>query len=310
MNVAFSRRFVAASLAIVSLVALAAIWRRAGAPPAPIADAQASAPAPASATAPPSRVSAFARLRPQDGVLVLAGPATDFAFRVAHLDVSEGETVAAGRPLAELDVKSERAANLAVAEAQVREAEIAASFAGRELARKQKLYADNPRVISLEEFDQACNADEGARAKLETAKRQRDSAQIMLDEATIRAPVAGIVLHILRHEGEGVSADKGLIEFGAIAQMEAVAEVFETDARFVKPGQRAAFDSPALSKPARGTVARVLARVYNASLYSTNAAENTEARVVQVVIALDDDPEARMLSGLQGTAIIDTAGGS
>lgn len=265
------------------------------------------APTPFIATTPPAHVSAFARLRPRNGVLVLVGPATDFAFRVDHLDVSEGEMVVAGQPLAELDVKKERAANLAVAKAQVQEAQTQAFFAEREFARKQKLYVDGTRVISLQEYDQAHETAQLAQAKVETAKRQLAYAQVMLDQATIRAPLAGMVLRILKRPGEGVSADNGFIELGDVAHMEAVAEVFETNARFVRPHQKAVFDSPALSHPAEGTVLRILPKVSRVSLYSTDAAQNTEARVVEVVVALHKDPTIGILTGLQGKVIIDTA---
>jgi HlyD family secretion protein len=87
----------------------------------------------------PQTVSAFARLRPRDGVRVLTGPTTDFAFRIAQIDVHEGEMVEAGQPLAELDMKAERAASLALASAQVREAEVRVKFATRELDRRERL---------------------------------------------------------------------------------------------------------------------------------------------------------------------------
>ena len=303
-------KLLAAWLIAGIMAAIAVVAGQRGFPAVRTANAEAEATAPSSATAPPSHISAFARIRPRDGVRVLVGPATDFAFRVAHIDVREGEIVVAGQPLAELDVKSERAANLAVSEAQVREAETDAYFASREFSRNEKLYSSSSKAISLQEFDRAHDAAQMALAKLETAKQQQAYAQVMLNNATIRAPVPGMVLHILRHEGEGISADNGLIELGEVAHMEAVAEVFETNARFVKPGQKVVFDSPALSRSVKGTVLRILPKVNRISLYSTNAAENTEARVIQVIVALADDPEIRMLTGLQGTVIISMAGDS
>lgn len=261
-------------------------------------------------TASPSRVSAFARIRPRGGVLILAGPTTDYGFRIAHIDVKEGDMVVAGQPLAELDVKRERTARLAVAEAQVQEASVTAKFASRQLSRKERLFAANASAISIQDLDTAREAAQAAIAKLAVAKRQQNYAQVMLEQATIRAPVAGMVLRILKHEGEGVAAGKGLMELGQVAHMQAVAEVFETNIRFVKPGQRATFKSPALAHAAKGTVLRIMPKVDRVSLYSTNPAENTEARVIRVVIALDDNPAVRRLSGLQGTAIIDTAAGS
>jgi len=99
----------------------------------------------------PERVSAFAWIRPQDGLLVLTGPSTDFGYRIVHLDVEEGDMVETGQLLAELDVKRERAASLAVAKAQVHQAEVDADFADRELVRKEKLVQMRTPAISAED---------------------------------------------------------------------------------------------------------------------------------------------------------------
>lgn len=269
----------------------------------------ASAGTPGAASA-PRTVSAFARLRPRDGVRVLTGPTTDFAFRIGRIDVHEGEMVRAGQPLAELDMKAERAASLALASAQVREAEVRLKFASRELDRRERLARASSPAISQERLDQARDAAESAQAQLETARRRVATARILLDQATLRAPIAGMILHILKRAGEGISPDRGLIEMGDVRHMEAVAEVFETDVRFVEPGQPAEFRSPALAAAVEGHVLRILPKVRRARLYSTDAAENTEARVVDVIIALDDDPAVRRLTGLQGIAIIRVSGGA
>lgn len=252
----------------------------------------------------PRTVSAFARLRPGNGVRVLSGPTTDFAFRIAHVDVREGQMVKAGQPLAELDMKAERAANLALAAAQVDEAEVTLRYAAKERDRRETLARASTSLISRETLDQAREAAQTAFARLETARRREAYARILLEQATIRAPIDGMVLRILKREGEGVSPDRGLIELGDVRHMEAVAEVFETSAPFVKPGQTAEFRSPALGHPVAGHVVRVMPQVRRARLYSTDAAENTEARVVDVIIALDDDALVRSMTGLQGTAII------
>lgn len=261
-------------------------------------------------TTPPERsdhIGAFARLRPANGVHILSGPATDYAFRIARIAVQEGEMVHAGRVLVELDVRTERQARLALSAAETAEAEIAVKYADRDLDRDQKLYAGNAHAISAKQLDDAREADATARARLETARRQQALAQIQLDQATISSPINGMVLKILKREGEGISAGSGVIEVGDVNHMEAVAEVFETGIARIRPGQPAVFSSPALAAPARGKVRRIMPRVQRTTLYSSNAAENTEARVVDVVIALDNDPALRTLTDLQGTVRIDVS---
>ncbi len=283
------------------LVALALAFAIASsAQPAALADADSG----------PARVSAFARLRPLDGVITVAGPTSDFGFRVDRLDIHEGDEAKAGQPLAELDVKRERDASLAVAAAQMREAKIAADFAQRELARKQKLVGLNANAVSAQDLDAAQQAFDAASAKYDTATRQRDYARVLADQAIIRAPAAGMVLKVLVREGEGLASGAGLLQLGEVDQMQAVAEVFETDARFIKPGQEARFESRALPHPAHGRVLDVRPMVDRLTLYSPDAARNTEARIVEVIVSLDDDPALRRLTGLQGTVVIATSQGS
>lgn len=252
----------------------------------------------------PDRISAFAWIRPRDGVLVLTGPSSEFGYRITHLDVREGDMVEQGQPLAELDVQRERAASLAVARTRVREAQVNADFTAQELARKEKVINTRPLPISVEDFDATRHRAHLAEAKLEAAKREASYAEIRLDQATIRAPAAGLVLRLLKHEGEGFSPGEGVIELGQVAHMQAVAEVFETHVRFVRPGQRATFDSSALAHAVHGKVLRIMPRLDRIKLYETNAAKNTETRVVRVVIGLDDDPAIRTLTGLQGIVTI------
>ncbi len=187
--------------------------------------------------------------------------------------------VTAGRPFAELDVKRERAASLAVAEEQKQEVRVNVFFTARNLSRKEALFQS--KAASAQSLDDARQNAQLGLAGLEEAKRQQAYAQVMLDQATIRAPTEGMVLRILKHEGEGLSADKGLIEFGQVEHMEAVAGVFDTDLRFVKPGQKAEFTSPAIGRAIEGKVLRIVPKVDRFSLYPTNAGEDTEDRIVQ-----------------------------
>jgi len=260
-------------------------------------------------TAVPGRISAFAWIRPKNGVLVLTGPSTDFGYRIDHLDVGEGDMVEAGQALAELDVNREREANLAVARAQVSEAEVDADFAARELDRKEKLIHVQTPVISVHDLDAIRQIAQVASAKLEVAKRQESYAEIMLEQTIIRSPADGMILRILKHEGEGFTPGQGLIELGRVDHMEAVAEVFETDIRYVEPGQPATFESPALAGPVHGKVLRIMPKLDRITLYETSAGENVENRVVRVVIDLGDDPAVTRMTGLQGIVTIDTSTG-
>jgi hypothetical protein len=77
-----------------------------------------------------------------------------------------------------------------------------------------------------------------------------------------------------------------------------------------EPGQEARFESRALPHPAHGRVLDVRPMVDRLTLYSPDAARNTEARIVEVIVSLDDDPALRRMTGLQGTVVIATSQGS
>ena len=183
----------------------------------------------------------------------------------------------------------------------------AAVFARLDQARKEKLANGSPAAVSLQDLDAAHQAAQLAEVRLEIARRQQDYAEVMLDKATIAAPVAGMVLRILKHAGEGFVPGQGLIELGRVDHMQAVAEVYDSDVRFVAPGQRATFKSPALAKPAKGKVLRVQPLLDPVKLYETNAGASVENRVVHVIVDFGADPALTRMTGLQGIVSIDTA---
>jgi len=123
----------------------------------------------------------------------------------------------------------------------------------------------------------------------------------------IRSPINGMVLKIYARAGEAVPATTGIVEIGDVDNMEAVAEVYETDIKYVKKGQSAIFKSPALSKPLQGTVRRIAPSLTRVAIYSSNPMPHTESRIVKVFITLKDNAVAARFINLQGTLLIDTS---
>ncbi len=253
------------------------------------------------------RVTAFARLEPHDGVLTLSGPSTDFAFRVDRLAAAAGDMVKKGQPLAILDIAAQRAGELAVADSDVTLAEVQLDYAKKRLERRRQLQATSSPGLSREDFDTVDNAWQVAQVALARARQQRNLAAVLLDQSTIRAPTDGMVLRILKRDGEGVSANDGILEFGDVEHMEAVGEVFETDGPLVRLGAHATFSSPGLTVPVAGTVRFIAPKVDRISVFSPDPARNTEARIIRVYVALDDSPALRRLTNLQGSVAIDAA---
>jgi HlyD family secretion protein len=92
--------------------------------------------------------------------------------------------------------------------------------------------------------------------------------------------------------------------------MYAVAEVYETDAGLVRPGQQATVTSPALSKALTGTVERVGRMIYKNDVLHVDPAADADARVVEAWILLETSEAASHLINLQVDVVIDVSGGS
>jgi HlyD family secretion protein len=91
----------------------------------------------------------------------------------------------------------------------------------------------------------------------------------------------------------------GIVELARIDQMQAVAEVFEADIRFVKPGQRARVRSNALGKELTGTVTRIRPKVQKLDQIGDDPVARKDGRIVEVEIKLDDSAAVANLTNLQ-----------
>ncbi len=82
-----------------------------------------------------------------------------------------------------------------------------------------------------------------AQAQLEKAKIAVEQQQANLEDAQVRAPIAGQILRINTRIGEQVNTSRGIVELARTDQMFALAEVAETDIGKVRKGQRAIITS-------------------------------------------------------------------
>jgi HlyD family secretion protein len=108
----------------------------------------------------------------------------------------------------------------------------------------------------------------------DVARAQLRYAQAELARSTVRAPFDGQVLEIHARTGERVGP-KGILELGRTDEMYAIAEVYETDVRRIKVGQRARVSSPALEAPIDGVVERVGMKIGKLDALSTDPAART-----------------------------------
>ena len=105
--------------------------------------------------------------------------------------------------------------------------------------------------------------------------------QAEIERAYVRAPFAGRVLDIHARQGELVGA-QGVVDLGRVDQMYAIAEVYETDIRNVKVGQKASVRSDALARGLTGTVTRIRPKVQKLDEIGTDPAARKDARIIEV----------------------------
>ena len=137
-----------------------------------------------------------------------------------------------------------------------------------------------------------------ARAALRTAEAELATAQARLEQTMIRAPLDGSVLDILRFPGE--STQEGpLLRLGEVQHMVAVAELYESDARFVTVGQSATVTSPALAEVLHGRVALISQLVHKNDVLGIDPVTDTDSRVIEARIELDRSDLAARFVHLQ-----------
>jgi HlyD family secretion protein len=126
-----------------------------------------------------------------------------------------------------------------------------------------------------------------AQVEVDQAIAAAKQAKASLDQAYIKAPQAGIVMKIHTYAGEVVSSTDGIVELGQNHQMDAVAEVYQSDFSKVKVGQKARITSDSLPGELTGTVARTGWQIQRQNVINTDPSSNIDSRIVEVHVALD-----------------------
>lgn len=277
-------------------------------------------------------IAALGRLEPEHGVIKVTAPSTPEALLVGlvvELHVEEGDEVKKGDLLAVTDAAMLMAARVREAEAQVRFAEheveasrskaveacVRADVAAQEAERRARLRAQG--VTGEEEAENARGEAEAMKAScasastivqlsetgVEVARAHVASVEAERQRSFIRAPVDGRVIAIMARPGELIGLT-GILELAQVSQMKAIAEVYETDIRRVKTGQRATINSAALERELSGTVESIRHKVQKQDQIGTDPAARKNARIVEVTIALDDSGPAAALTNLQVDVLI------
>lgn len=154
-------------------------------------------------------------------------------------------------------------------------------------------YAPNPAGVQV---DIAL-----AEAELAAAKAAVERARQDLARARVHAPRAGTIISVAVREGERPPPE-GLLRLGETVRMEAELEVFQTMVSRVAVGQSVSISSSVLGEIAlTGKVARIGTLVGRQRVTADDPAANTDARVLEVIVALDEtsNERAARLVGLE-----------
>lgn len=272
-------------------------------------------------------------------LLVREGQVVDAGTVIAELDslpVKQAAVAAAKANLAASQSVLEKArsnvdSSLREAAAALAQARSAADLAASQAARQRGLFerqlvagaaleeAESHAVRAALELERATaqwKRQQGrdsqpdvalAITQLEVARQSLEEAQAQLPGGIVQAPFDGTLITLHARVGERVGAD-GIASFGDLSTMEAELEVYQTDIARVAVGQPVHLTSPALTTPILGTVKSIALEVGRQSVRSPDPAANTDARVVRVLVTVDDADRERaaQLSGLDVTARIGT----
>lgn len=226
-------------------------------------------------------ISGLGRIEPAGGVVRLSGPSA-LGSVLVELNVKEGDWVDQGQVIAMLDSYALRRADMVRIEVELQKAQ-------QQLKREQQLAST--AATSQVKLEVAQLDVKSFQAALEAAKAN-------LELALVRAPFRGQVLDVHTRPGEQIRVE-GILELGRTDRMYAVAEVYETDIARVSEGQVARIRSPALKEPVSGKVESIGMKVGRLDVLGTDPVAETDARVIEVMILLDDPAAVGRLTNLQ-----------
>lgn len=136
-----------------------------------------------------------------------------------------------------------------------------------------------------------------AQAEVKKATSAVQQAKAEQELSILKSPITGTVLKINTKPGEIVSS-QGIMEIGKTNQMYVIAEVYQTDIKKVRLGQKAIISSTALPRKLKGTVTDIGLLVDRQQILNINPGADTDRRIVEVKIRIDELEDNKLIMGL------------
>ncbi|MFO0872715.1 MAG: efflux RND transporter periplasmic adaptor subunit [Phycisphaerales bacterium] len=175
--------------------------------------------------------------------------------RVIEADVIAGRKVATGDVLVRLE-ETDLGARLAQSESAVAQAQAALDQARLEESRARSAF--DKGALSGIEMERAVNALKGADANLARLEQARTEARTILEYATIRSTIDGVVVDKRVDTGDTVSPGQVVVTLLDPTRMQLVASVRESLSRRLRVGQSVSVKVDMLDHACAGTVSEIV----------------------------------------------------
>jgi len=225
--------------------------------------------------------------------------------RILHIHVSEGDRVAGGAPLFEIDPEpyemALRQANAGLDVVRAERAQLDADLARARALRRQK-------VLAEQEIERLSTSLAVARARERQAEEAAALARYNLDRTVVRAPYAGSVAQRLADEGTTalVQPQTIVIVLQETAELEARASIPESQLSLLQVGDRALVHVEGLPEPIETTLSAVgdtidpATRTYLVKMQVPNPRHRLKAGVFANVEILPE-PRSQVLVAPRGS---------